>query len=335
MQKESGFRKFLGSKMMTLLLILVILIVIFTVWSAAIGNNFFQINTLLTILSSIVVTSFLAVGAAFLMVGGNIDLSAASIGAFGGMFTAAAIFYWHFPWWVAILLALVCCGVFGAINAVLVNEFRFQAFIATLAMSSVIKGLMMFVSIDQRAAVPTATTINFTNDAIKWIGSYYIFGKIPFTIIFTLIAFIVYGIILSKTRFGMKVYLCGGNPMAARLVGINVKKISYILFINSAVLGGFSGVMLTCRTLQGNALALQSNMFTGLTAAMLGGISFGGGSGGMGGAFVGMLILNTFTQGMATVNFSPYWTTVLSGLLLIFALTLDHVNQRRVMKVKV
>lgn len=321
--------------MMSLLLILVVLIVVFAVWSSAVGNNFLQVNTLVTILSSLVVTSFLAVGAAMLMVGGNIDLSAASVGAFGGMLTSAAIFYWHFPWWVSIILALVCCGVFGAINGVLVNEFRFQAFIATMAMSSVVKGIMMFVSIDQRAANPTATTVNFSNDAINWIGSYQLFGKVPFTIIFTLLAFIVYGIILSKTRFGMKVYLVGGNPMAARLVGINTKKISYILFINSAVLGGFSGVMLTCRTLQGSAQALQSNMFTGLTAAMLGGISFGGGSGGMGGAFVGMLILNTFTQGMATVNFSPYWTTILSGLLLIFALLLDHINQRRVTKVKV
>ncbi|NLB30019.1 MAG: ABC transporter permease [Clostridiales bacterium] len=335
MQQQSAFRKFLGSKMMTLLIMLAVLIAIFTIWSEAVGNSFLRLSTLVTILSSIVVTSFLAVGASFLMVSGNIDLSASSIGAFGGMFTAAAIFYWHFPWWLAIILALVCCGAFGAFNAVLVNEFRFQPFIATMAMSSVIKGIMMFVSIDQNAANPTATTINFTNKAISWIGSYQIFGKIPFTIIFTLLAFIIYGVILSKTRFGMKVYLVGGNPMAANLVGINPKKISYTLFINSAVLGGVSGVMLTCRTLQGNAQALMSNMFTGLTAAMLGGISFGGGSGGMGGAFVGMLILNTFTQGMATVNFSPYWTTILSGLLLIFALTLDILNQRRVMKVKV
>ena len=227
------------------------------------------------------------------------------------MFTAAAIFYWHFPWWVAILLALVCCGIFGAINAVLVNEFRFQAFIATMAMSSVIKGLMMFVSIDQRAANPTATTINFTNDAIKWIGSYHIFGKIPLRPFYAdRLHRVRHHTVEDEIRHeGLSLRR---QPMAARLVGIKVKKISYILFINSAVLGGFSGVMLTCRTLQGNAMALQSNMFTGMTAAMLGGISFGGGSGGMGGAFVGMLITQHVYQGMATVNFSPYWTTILS-----------------------
>ncbi len=335
MKLQPAFRKFLGSKMISLLLTLVVLIVLFTCWSRVVGNNFFQVNTLVTILSSIVVTSFLAIGAAFLMVSGNIDLSASSIGAFGGMITAASIFYWHFPWWVSIILALVCCGLFGAFNGVLVNEFRFQPFIATMAMSSVIKGLMMFVSIDHSAITPTATTINFSNDIINWIGSYQIFGKIPFTIAFTIIGFVAYGIVLSKTRFGLKVYLVGGNPKAAHLVGINPKKITYILFINSGILGGVSGLMLTSRTLQGNAQALQSNMFTGLTAAMLGGVSFGGGSGGMGGAFVGMMILNMFNQGMATVNFSPYWTTILSGLLLIIALLLDNINQRRVQKVKV
>jgi len=333
--QSTALKRFLHSKIATLLLMEIILVILFSVWSLILGHNFLSVTSLMTILSTMVNTSFLAVGAAFLMVSGNIDLSASSIGAFGGMFLAAGVFYWHLPWWLALILAIVACGCFGAFNAMLVNEFRFQPFIATMAMSSVIKGIMMFVSIDQNAANPTSTTINFTNKALNWIGHAQIFDVIPFTIFFTIAAFIIYGVILRKTRFGMKVYLVGGNPMAARLVGINPKKISYILFINSAALGGVSGVALTCRTLQGSSMALQANMFTGMTAAMLGCISFGGGSGGMGGAFIGMFILNTFTQGMVAVNFSAYWTTIFSGLLLIAALLLDLLNQRRTLKVKV
>jgi ribose/xylose/arabinose/galactoside ABC-type transport system permease subunit len=314
--------------MFTLLIMLAIIVILFTVWAAAIGNHFFSLDVLITIVNSLVVTSFLALGAAFLMVTGNIDLSASTSGAFGGMLLAASVYYWHFPWYAAILFGLAACAAFGAFNAVLVNEFHFQPFIATMAMSYVIRGAMMLVSVDWSAAQPTATSISFTNRALEWIGSYTFFGKIPFTILLSILAFIIYGIILSKSEFGMKMYLCGGNPFAARLSGINPKKISYILFINCAVMGGISGMVLACRTKQATILALQADMFTGMTAAMLGGISFGGGSGGMGGAFVGLLILKSFSQGMMTVNFSPYWTTVLSGLLLILALTIDFIGQK-------
>jgi ribose/xylose/arabinose/galactoside ABC-type transport system permease subunit len=86
------------------------------------------------------------------------------------------------------------------------------------------------------------------------------------------------------------------------------------------------------RTGQANQLALSANMFTGLTAAILGGISFGGGSGGMAGVFVGLLILNTFSKGMAIVNFDAYWVTVLTGLVLIAALSFDFSSTRKLNK---
>jgi ribose/xylose/arabinose/galactoside ABC-type transport system permease subunit len=335
MGSASFLQRFRSSKIFTLLMLLAGLIAMFSIWAAFLpGKNFLQTNTFVTILNSIVVTSFLSVGASFLMVSGNIDLSASTIGAFAGMLMGAALVYWGFPWWAAILVALIAAGLFGAFNAVLVNEFRFQPFIATMAMSSVIKGLTYLVSMDPKSADPSASTIVFNDAALTWIGSYNVnlsaSIQIPVTIFLTVLAFAVYGIILARTRFGMQMYLCGGNPQAARLSGIKPRKISYILFINCAMMGGLSGIILACRTRQAQSLALSANMFTGMTAAMLGGISFGGGSGGMGGAFVGMLILNTFSQGLVTVNFSAFWTTVFSGLLLIAALALDLATKRRV-----
>ena len=330
MRSTTVLERFRSSKLFTLLILLAVLIIVFSIWAAAIGNNFLQASVFLTILNSIVVTSFLGLGASFLMVSGNIDLSASTIGAFGGMFMAAGITYWNLPWFVAIFLALCVAAAFGAFNAVLVNEFKFQPFIATMAMSSVIRGIQMLISMDFSKPDPGPTTIYFSNSALEWIGSYNVFGEIPVTIFLSLLAFLVYGIILSKTKFGMQMYMCGGNRMAARLAGINQKKISYILFINCSVMGALSGVVLSCRTRQAAILALQNDQFTGMTAAMLGGISFGGGSGGMGGAFIGMLVLNTFKQGLQVINFSAFWTNVFSGLLLIAALSLDYISKRRI-----
>jgi ribose/xylose/arabinose/galactoside ABC-type transport system permease subunit len=324
-------KKFFKSKMFTLLLMLAFLVLLFTVWAPIIGNQFLIAANLLSILDSLVVTSFLALGAGCLMVSGNIDLSTASIGAFGGVFIAVVTKYWAAPWFFAIPLTLAVCASIGVVNAVLVNEFHFQPFIATMAMASVVKGLMMFVSVDP--ATGAANTVNFSSPALSFIGSYKIWNFVPFTIIIMLAAFLVYGLMLNKTKFGMSIYLVGGNPNAARLTGISPKKVSYILFSNSAMLGGVSGIIMAARTKQGNLSALMSNQFTGLTAAILGGISFGGGSGGMGGAFVGLLILNTFNKGTTVVKFDTYWTTVLSGALLLIALTIDFFSQKRAKRI--
>ena len=132
-----------------------------------------------------------------------------------------------------------------------------------------------------------------------------------------------------KTGFGMKVKFIGGNAIAAGLAGINAAMITYILFVNSAVLSGVAGIFTAARLGQGSLMALQTNQFTGITAAVLGGISFGGGTGGMAGVFVGLLILNTFQIGMGAVGVNPFWVQVFTGALLLVALTADFVTQAR------
>jgi ribose/xylose/arabinose/galactoside ABC-type transport system permease subunit len=139
-------------------------------------------------------------------------------------------------------------------------------------------------------------------------------------------------LVLAKSKFGRTIYLVGGNPVASKLAGINSKGISYFLFINCSVLGGLSGIVYTSRSSQGSLLALANDQFTGMTAAILGGISFGGGSGGMGGAFLGLLVIKTFNKGMTIVGASSYLTTVLSGALLLAALTIDYFSVRRQQK---
>lgn len=330
MESEKGLKVFLKSKMLSLLLFLVALIVIFMIWSAVLGARFLTSSTIISIIDMLVVTSFLAIGAGCLMIAGHVDLSASAIGAFGGVFVAACMKYWGIPWPVAIILTLVICGFFGFINGLLVNMFNFESFIATLAMSYVAKGLMMAVSVDP--VKKAAMTVSYNNPAMSFFGSYKIGGAIPLTITVMVVAFIFYGLLLSKTKFGTSVYMVGGNPLASRLSGLNPKKIVYILFINSGALAGVSGIILMARTQQGNLTALSTNQFTGMTAALLGGISFGGGTGGMAGVFVGLVILNTFNKGMTIVNFDAFWTTVLTGAILIAALTLDYVNGRRALK---
>ena len=109
---------------------------------------------------------------------------------------------------------------------------------------------------------------------------------------------------------------------------------SYILFINNAMLGGFAGCLLAFRLTSGTVDAVTNAQFLGMTGAILGGVSFGGGSGGMGGAFVGMLLLNGFSNGLTVLGIPVYWQTFGNGALLLFALTFDYFGNRRRLKMK-
>jgi ribose/xylose/arabinose/galactoside ABC-type transport system permease subunit len=284
----------------------------------------------MAIINSLVVTSFLAIGAACLLLTGKMDLSIVSIGCVGALFVAVAMKNWQWPWPTAIVVSLIICAALGIINSVLVNEFNMQPFIATMATSYVFKGLQMWISWDYENNL--APNIVVKNPFMEWLGTYQLFGFIPITIVIMLVLFVLYEIMLRKTQFGAQVYLVGGNPLAARLSGLNPKRTSYIMFINSAVMAGMAGIVFTARTGNANQLMLSNNMFTGLIAAILGGISFFGGNGGMVGVFIGLCILNTFSTGMSILNFDTYWAGLLQGIVLVIALTLDLGRGRKMVK---
>jgi len=334
MKSNSFYRKYIRPlirhKVFTHILILIALMILFTIWANLLGRKFLVPSTFRNILNLLVLPSFLSIGAGYLLIGGHIDLSAWAIGAFGGMVVATAIVSWHMPWFIAIILSLIFCACFGAINATLVTYFRFPAFISTLAMSSMSSGLLyLFSSIGSETGLASNIPIIPSDTVLDFLGQERIW-EIPVGVIVMLIFLLGYGIFLLKTKPGRKISLMGGNPVSAHLAGINSRRLTYFLFINSAVLGGISGVFNTARLGQGQLLALQTSQFSGITAAVLGGISFGGGAGGMGGAFVGLLILQTFQIGMGVVSVNPFWVTVFTGFMLILALAIDHFAQLRV-----
>ena len=330
MKKDTSFKGKLKAltqkKIFTLICLYIVMVIIFSVWAELRHTHFLTVPVFKNILNSLVVTSFLTLGAGCLLIGGYLDLAQSSIGCFGSMMLATCIAAWHLPWWVAILAALVLCAVFGVINALMVTKLHFPAFIGTLAMASMVKGLMYVFSSMGNNGV--AANINFVNETTSFIGRGDVLG-IPFGVIVMVIFFIIFGILMSKTAFGMKVTLMGGSPVAATLAGIDAQGLTIVLFVISAVMGGIGGIFNAARLSQGALTALTTNQFTGLTAAILGGISFGGGVGGMGGAFVGLLILNTFQIGMSFVGVNPFWVNVFSGVLLLVALALDFIAMQR------
>lgn len=317
-----NMKRLFNTKTLTLIALLVVIVAFFSVAASVTGRGtFFALYNLRSILNSMVVVALLTIGAGCLLVSGDLDLSAGYVGTLCGVFVAYLITSMSISWPVALILTLLLGVVFGLFNAFLVNDLRLPAFIATLATGYIAEGLSFAIS--GGGAVP------FKNAQLSWLGSGMIGKVIPVAVVLALVLFVIYGMMMAKTKFGRSAYLVGGNKAAARLAGIKPKKISYLLFINSAVLASFAGVLLTARMKSGTMQGIKNSNFAGVTAAILGGISFGGGSGGMGGAFLGLLIINSFNNGMSIMQVSSYYQSIASGLLLLLALVFDYVAMHR------
>ena len=320
---RAGIGRFVKSKNFTLVLLLVVVVVFFEFTSP----NFSYLSTanIKNILDSMVIYILFAIGEGLLIISGEIDLSPGYIGVFSGM-VMGLLLQGGMPWYAAVMLSLIAGTAFGLFNAFLINALSMQGFIATLATGLyVAKGFAQVIS--------DGKSVNIRDPAIVWLGT----GKIlniPVAIIISLAAIIIFGVILAKTKFGRSIYLCGGNRAAARYAGLNPRKLSYILFAISGTLGALAGIIYAGRMLAANLFSTANYAFPAITAVILGGISFGGGSGGMLGCFLGLLILNSFNNGITILGVTPYWQSVFSGALLLLALTFDYFSVKNKKKVK-
>ena len=323
---KTKLRRITNSKLFTLCLLLIVIIVVFEILSK---GNLLTFRNIRSILQSVSVVTFLAIGCGMLLMSGNTDLSLGGVGTLGPMVLAFCIAS-GLPWYVALIIALVCCALCGLGNAIMVNFLRFPTFIATIAMASIAQGIAFLIS--------DGKNIDMTDPTLNFIGTKRLFDFLPYTFIIAMIALTIYGIILRKTKFGRSILLVGGNAEASRLAGLKPKKISFILFINASCMACIGGCLMCSRVKTATTAGLSGQQFTGITAAILGGISFGGGTGGMLGALVGIFILNVFNNSMQLVGLSAYYQTVMSGVLLLVALIYDKVmennRQRRAVTAK-
>jgi ribose/xylose/arabinose/galactoside ABC-type transport system permease subunit len=290
-------------------------------WLFSKNHSYLGLGNIRNILNSMVVYTLLAVGGGLVIIAGEIDLSPGHIGTAAGAVMAALLKGTELPWFAAVLICLLIGTVFGLLNGFLINKLKFQSFIATLAVGSFLAGGFSYI-------VVGGETLEIKDEFIVLVGTGRIAQFVPYTVIISFAVILIYGVILAKTKFGRSVYLIGGNKEASRLSGINPGLMSYILFANSGMLGAFAGLLYDARLTAGNLTGTNNYVFPAITAAVLGGLSLGGGRGNMFGCFLGLLIISGFDNGLLVLGVSPFWKNVASGLLLLLALTLDYLTKR-------
>lgn len=293
---------------------LAVILIFFTVMKA----KFMTLDNIVNMLRQTSINGLLAIGMTFVVLTGGIDLSVGSIVGAAGMFTAlAARAETGIAWPFAVLIGLGVGLLLGTINGVVVSYLKVPAFIATLGMLSIARGVTFMAS--------DAKPVPGLSKGFLKIGGGSI-GILPFPVLILIGVLVICFIVLYKTRFGRYVFATGGNPTSARVSGINVKRITCSVYMISGLLAGLAGIILTSRVTSGLAQSGNGYEVDAIAAAVIGGTSLSGGRGRLWGTIVGFLIMGVMNNGLDMMAVSSYWQLVIKGLIIIGAVMLDSLN---------
>lgn len=313
-EKKTRKLRISGDKLV-LICAIVAVFILFTV----LNKNFFSFQNIINILVAASLVGLVAIGHTYLIIAGQNDLSPGSLAAFSGTM-AALLVNLGVPFLAAVLITIVFAILIGLFNAFMVNRIHLEAFIATLVTQSIIRGAAYIICDGKPVAISDKSFLALSKLRLL---------NIPLAVWIMLVCILIFGILLSKTKFGRSIYAIGGNQDAARLAGLNPQRIITISYVMMGILCAVGGIIFAARMNSGQPAANVNLEFDAITAVILGGVSFVGGVGDMFGTFLGIILIQSFNTGLIMVEVPTFWHYVARGGLLLFALTSDYLRKQK------
>jgi ribose/xylose/arabinose/galactoside ABC-type transport system permease subunit len=313
-----GVTHFLRSQGTLLALILLIL------FGALRYENFLSEYNILSLLRYNAMFGLIAVGMAFVIITGGIDLSVGTVAAFASVISALLSPYGVWP----ALAGGVGVGILiGAVNGWAITWLRILPFIVTLCTYLAAHGLALLAADNQSVSVSWESGFTDLGQG-DWLG-------LPIPALIAAVVFVLGSLTLNFTRFGRNVLAVGGNEEAARLMGLPVDRTKFLTYVLSGALAGLAGVILAAQFGAG-----QPNEGTGwelfaIAAVVVGGTLLSGGEGSIGATLSGVLLLGlifnilNFENGLGVISLSAYWQSVIRGLFLLAVVLLQSKLTRR------
>jgi len=296
--------------------VLILLVLVMSVLSPF----FLSISNFFNILVATSVIGVLAVGATFVISSAGLDLSLGSVMGFAGVVGALAMNKLGLPW-VFGIVGCLAAGVFaGSISGWLVTRGKIPAFIVTLGMLGLARGLALVLS--------DGKPIYGLPEWFVYLGQGRPFG-VPMPAIIFLFTALVAHYVLSYTRFGRYTLVVGDNETAARAMGIRVENHRLKLYMLSGLMAGIAGLIFSARVNAGDPTAGLNYELTAITAAIIGGTNLFGGRGSIFGTLIGALIMGVLQNGLNLLAVQSYYQQMAIGAVLIFAVWLDQLNRSR------
>ncbi|MEH2161005.1 MAG: ribose ABC transporter permease [Nostoc sp.] len=294
--------------------ILVIICILF----AFLSPNFLTGGNIVNILRQASINIVLATGMTFVILTGGIDLSVGSILAVSAV-VGLLVSLLPALSWAAVPAALLAGLLLGLVNGALITFLDVPPFIVTLGSLTALRGVAFLIA--------KGTTLINRDINFAWVGNSYI-GPLPWLVIIALLTVIASWFVLRQTVLGVQIYAVGGNERAARLTGIKVNRVLLFVYGISGLLAGLGGVMSASRLYSASGILGQGYELDAIAAVILGGTSFTGGIGTIGGTLLGALIIAILNNGLTLLNLSYFWQLVVKGLVIILAVMIDRLRRR-------
>jgi ribose transport system permease protein len=284
-------------------------------------DTFLSVRNLLNVMDQITVLGVMAIGMTLVILIGGIDLSVGSVLALSGMVMGYLGDNRGWPFVIAILVALIVSAICGLVSGLMVMRLSMPAFIATLAMMSIARGIASIITNGEQI-------IGFPD----WFSNLAIirhFGFLTATVGVMIALTVIAWIILQFRPAGRALYAIGGSPEVARLAGIRVRATTLWVCTICAALAGLAGVILSARLDSAQPSSGLGYELDTIAAVVIGGASLSGGLGGIGGTAVGVLIIGFLRNGLNLLQVSPFVQQVIIGVVIAVAVAADTLRNKR------
>lgn len=296
--------------------IFIVLVIALTLASP--NHSFISVNNILLILVQTSINGILAMGMMYVIIAGQIDLSVGSIVGLSGVAGALFAQGGGSPV-IAVLIGIVVGLGVGLLNGVGVAYGQIPAFIITLGTLTAVRGLALMVS----GGAPVAGL----GKDFRELASGRVLG-IPLLAIYFVIIVAIAAFVLRRTVFGRRVYALGGNPVAAAVSGINVKRLTVVPFLIAGGLAGLAGVLLASRTFTGSPTAGVAYELDAIAAVVIGGVSMAGGRGKAFGVVLGALMIAVIANGLDILGIDSNAQQLIKGAIIVLAVLIDVKTRR-------
>lgn len=287
---------------------------------AVLSPFFLSVGNFMNILLAASTIGVLAIAATFVLSSGGLDLSLGSVMGLSGVVGAAVAVNLDAPAPVAVLATIAAGAAAGFVNGLVITRAFVPAFIVTLGMLGVARGLALVIS-DGRV-------IYGLPEAMVYLGQGRPFG-IPMPVVLFVVTALATHVMLAYTRYGRHTLAIGDSESAARSAGIDVRRHRLSLYTLSGALAGLAGLIFATRINAGDPTAGLTYELTAITAAIIGGTNLFGGRGSIVGTVIGALIMGVLQNGLNLLAVQSYYQQMAIGAVLVLAVFIDQWQVRR------
>jgi len=302
---------------------------------AVLEPRFLSPLNLFNVMRQISITGLIAVGMTFVILTAGIDLSVGSVVALAGLaaavlakggaqnrFTVDAgdVAAAGYGWFAAMLAATLVGTLCGWIQGIGITRLKVPPFVVTLGGLSAFRGAALLIA--------GGGPLSGFQQSYVWWGQGRI-GPVPIPVILFLTVAVIAHVVLRYTRYGRQVYAVGGNQEAARLSGVDVKRVLLSVYVIVGMVAGFAGFVLSARLNSSEAVAGIGYELTVIASVVIGGTSLFGGTGTIFGTVIGSMLIGVLINGLVLMNISSYIQQIIIGVITVLAVAFDQFAKQR------